>query len=167
MRCIDAPDAVVGLPQRYIDAKVTMVFPEPAAIAWIAALHSGEYKQTRGTLCRASIGGMCCLGVEQDVNYGLIEVNPDETDEEHVRNFAGYPSENYLQYTRKAFFDACGERGNVPSVLYNGRWETVANLNDDKKLSFPKIAEVVRPHIAVYPALPHDLVRHDTVLRPR
>lgn len=171
MRCIDAPPGADSvLPQKYVAAGVTIIMAEPQALAWINALTSGKYQQARMTLCDDD-GGFCCLGVEQDVNYGMVEVarGPDSSPTMwHLADYEGYPTSVYLKYTRKAYFDSKGMLDCSPTLQYKnepggkGVWRSASNLNDDNKLPFPVIAELLRKHMAVYTPLPEDLVRHDT-----
>lgn len=59
----------------------TIKMPKETLDKWLAALRSGEYKQTPGVL-RSLDGGYCCLGVLQHVLDG--KVTPDEVDNEEL-----------------------------------------------------------------------------------
>lgn len=54
----------------------TIKMPKETLDKWLAALRSGEYKQTREKLYDSETGGFCCLGVLQHVLEG--RVTPDE-----------------------------------------------------------------------------------------
>lgn len=103
---------------------------------WVAALRSGEYQQTKGTLHRDSedkevkagkvCAGYCCLGVLQMVADGHIEANQ-----------VGIPSDEWAEehsIDRYAMLiDSDGE------VI--DQW-TLAQLNDCG-YSFPEIADYI------------------------
>lgn len=111
---------------------------------WVAALRSGEYKQTDGTLHRTAGDdeGYCCLGVLCDIavkagvirslNEGSREVFETGTGWEagvlpaKVQRWAGLDSDNPMV------------RRNT-----NGRYESsLASLNDDG-CSFGEIADLI------------------------
>lgn len=96
---------------------------------WVAALRSGEYKQTDGKLYRSGFErtslktGYCCLGVACIV--------------------AGYPKEELagLSIIPQRFYK-------VPAMLCGGVGERYAvqaltNLNDMKNYSFNQIADYI------------------------
>jgi hypothetical protein len=153
------------LPKKYQKAGVTMVMPEPAALAWLDALKNSEalgYQRCQGALFDGK-NGFCCLGIEQDVNYGAVEVDNYESEKSDDPNvFCSYPTLQYLLYTNKMFYNASGIVNTNPAVKYENTWTTAGALNDEHKLSFPEIGKLLRPHIAVYQPLPQDIVRHDT-----
>jgi hypothetical protein len=118
------------------------------AAAWVRALRSGKFRQTRGKLGKR--GAYCCLGVACELavkagvvfrtvenggsdgiiyGYGLTsfpnarnetQVLPDE-----VRSWLG------LTETTGDYLDA------------NGQHEDLTKLNDEKKFNFKQIAAIV------------------------
>lgn len=109
--------------------------PEAKAM-WVAALRSGKYKQGKGQL-KDSTGGLCCLGVAQDVfgAPGSIRMYADAgvctTD---VFSRLGIPVTNLM-----------GELGacmDVPSVTINGRYHSLY-VHNDTGASFEQIADAI------------------------
>ena len=89
---------------------------------WISALRSGEYEQTKGTLCKISEGNTsyCCLGVA-----GRIAGNTVNS----MRNY------NVL--------DHAGVFRGIPNILKGFHTPTIMKLtiiNDDEGKSFKQIA---------------------------
>ena len=166
MQCINSVDVPgAKLPYKYMVAGVTMILPEPEALAWLDALKNSDalgYCRVPGVLHDGK-NGFCCLGVEQDTNYGAVEVDDWEAVKSNDPNvFGSYPSFEYLHYTRKMFYNARGTPANNPSVKLEDVWMTAGALNDNEMMPFPEIGKILRNHIAVYKPLPQDLVRHDT-----
>ncbi|KGM36160.1 hypothetical protein [Inquilinus limosus] len=118
--------------------------PEQARAAWVAALRSGQYKQTTDTL--KDDYGFCCLGVACDV-YAKLEpetgaswdgdtfVTPNHDDDQNdatlptlVRNWLGLDGFSG-PLTREATLATCAA--------------SLANLNDDKGFTFAQLADVI------------------------
>ena len=164
MMCL--ADPMSRLPAKYVAKGVTIIMADVHAVAWLEALEAQTYKQGTGTLCTQD-GKLCCLGVEQEVNFGAVERRSNS--EELVaapaapsRKPSRYtPSPAYLTCTKKMYYDADGIRchDNNPAIKCKGTWMRASHLNDNERATFPQIAALLRNHIAVYPALPEDLVR--------
>lgn len=111
------------------------------AMKWCEALESGEYKQARGQLRKS--GRFCCLGVLCNMH---AQAHPDIAAEQKrateymgeqdlppmaVQEWAGLGTEE------GAFYGYAGLQDTYTSL---------ADLNDDVKLTFPEIAKVIRKH---------------------
>lgn len=126
---------------------------------WVAALRSGEYKQGRSYLHYIDEGEshFCCLGVLCDLaaKEGLAVPNPDaQVSEEHevVVKYAGefsYPPDSVRDW---AFEYPPTDRrydwmvGAEDDDGYGGtyiRSDSLADLNDDRELSFAEIADAI------------------------
>ncbi len=103
---------------------------------WVAALRSGKYKQTISHLYDA--GGFCCLGVM----CALRGAKLDEMDQ------VGLPGElpnfnelfNIDSEHAEFFSEASGRAWQVP---YCGEMMYLSELNDDHRLSFKQIANII------------------------
>lgn len=104
---------------------------------WVAALRSGEYKQTHGVL-KNSDNRYCCLGVACEIfskeNEGGFEYIHGEFyfksgDEERV----GSPPTNVVKY-----FGLISEFG----IWGEGDGESLVGMNDNGK-SFEEIAQII------------------------
>lgn len=114
---------------------------------WVAALRSGKYKQTVSYLYDG--GGFCCLGVmcalrgaklnEMDQvelpddlpNFNeLFNIDSDHIDSDHVD-----------------FLSGGGEAWQVP---YCGKMVYLSELNDDHRLSFKQIANIIERSVDTY-----------------
>ena len=130
---------------------------------WTSALRSGDYKQTDGQLNNGE--GLCCLGVlcEIAVQDGVIQKTPPVADADetlHSPGTVGYRSvlETGGTYTE---YDILPEEVMVwagldsrnPPVQF--RWDeeeetvtfVISDLNDDKRLTFPEIADVIEEQL--------------------
>lgn len=108
----------------------------PAQIAWLAALESGNYLQTNGTLHKD--GGYCCLGLACEVS-----------------NLAGWEYDNFYLSARstlpdkvRIYFNFFGFGGNLyPLIQIEDKLvHTLIHLNDSVRFSFLEIATFVRNH---------------------
>jgi hypothetical protein len=97
---------------------------------WVAALRSGEYKQTRGVL--ADKQGFCCLGVlcEIAVRGGAID---DYDGDDSVPSFA-------VQ-------DWAGLEHRNPSVFFDNFSTNLADVNDGHLQTFAVIADVIEEQL--------------------
>ncbi len=120
---------------------------EELRATWIAALRSGDYKQTDGSLC--SDGKYCCLGVLCDVS-GLGKW--DDEDYRVEINGIGFSAAFELPNPiRQAagLNTECGEfeatdqiREKYPNIPFDDLgFSSLANLNDSKKWTFDQIAD--------------------------
>lgn len=94
---------------------------------WVAALRSGKYKQGRGRLKNTN-NEYCCLGVL----CALKTNNPLELDR-------SFPNEDVVLWS--------GIDKPNPMLMYNDEITPVATLNDDKLLSFSKIADLIEAQL--------------------
>lgn len=140
----------------------TIRMPKAIAIAWLAALRGGEYKQAEAALKIVDhdevgneiVVGYCCLGVLEQAVSGCVEpkVHPIDPYE-----YARVPSHEWLDANRITFFDIEGdcvddvsstERAvSIPWVCTtNGDYVEVSELND-KGTDFLTIANLLEQHI--------------------
>lgn len=109
---------------------------------WVAALRSGKYKQTISSLYDA--GGFCCLGVM----CALRGAKLDEMDQ--VSLPGELPNFNELfniDSDHAEFFSGGGEAWQVP---YCGEMVYLSELNDDHRLSFKQIANIIERSVDTY-----------------
>lgn len=118
---------------------------------WLAALRSGDYKQTRGLLCNAK-GEMCCLGVAFDVavdgEWVAVE-NPDSHDDTAPNVWA-------IRYMATAWngrkiWDK-NDGSLPPSILKrigltDLEQDKLIELNDTERLSFKRIANHIEKNL--------------------
>lgn len=113
---------------------------------WLAALESGEIKQTRQYLGRSS-GSRCCLGVLCDiaVEEGVIPAPAVKEDLTTGVKYLIYSGESaqlppkVRKWAGLSDGDPFYKRDRFNNV-------TLATLNDSSKYNFKKIAEVIRKH---------------------
>lgn len=108
---------------------------------WVAALRSGEYKQTTGALCRTRpnadhSAGHCCLGVLCDLaeKAGVCE----SKEEGGLRNYDGWWQDlpdSVLRWAKLPHRDP---------VVAN---HTLTNLNDREERTFSQIADLIEKHL--------------------
>lgn len=118
-----------------------------AKAKWLAALRSGEYEQTRGTLHRLVArretvlsamkpAGWCCYGVLCDVavKEGLKVIRKTDEDTEFF--------DGVIDYLPPSVMEWAGLSGNDPAV--QGR--SLADRNDHF-VSFPEIADLIEEYL--------------------
>lgn len=109
---------------------------------WAAALDSGEYGQTTGTLRKN--GKFCCLGVLCNMH---AQAHPEiAKTQRRAKEYLGceaLPPHEVTEWSGMASDD-----GRLSSsVEINGKfYNDLADLNDNAKLTFPEIAKVIRKH---------------------
>lgn len=102
---------------------------------WIAALKSGDYQQGQSALKNFNDEQptYCCLGV-------LCDLYAQAQDENFWRN-------RNLDVVTEILPKTVQEWAELPApivrVLYNGREQRLAWLNDEDKLSFTQLAELI------------------------
>lgn len=114
---------------------------------WVAALRSGEYKQTKEYLHDPN--GYCCLGVACDVasksglNLEVILTN-------EVREEGGIPTEVQVtsydgntQMLPYAVMNWLGLRESVGGYRVEGHTNCLTRLNDQEGYTFEEIAKIV------------------------
>ena len=93
---------------------------------WVAALRSGKYKQTRGTLKDKT--GYCCLGV-------LCEAT-------NSRKWHGYSLLPRHIMKKAGLQNECGTY-----VEYKNGQTLLTDLNDNRKLTFNDIADIIEKQL--------------------
>ena len=112
---------------------------------WVAALRSGKYRQTASHLYVGyGGGGFCCLGVM----CALRGAKLNEMDQ------VGLPGElpNFnelfnIDSDHVDFFSGGGEAWQVP---YCGEMVYLSELNDNHRLSFKQIANIIERSVDTY-----------------
>lgn len=101
---------------------------------WIAALESGEFKQTKGRLHNARSGGFCCLGVACEISgLGKWDKRANFVTREQV-------SYEELPYVVQSWLGLAKPLGGFNS-------NSLANINDEGK-RFKTIARIIRENEA-------------------
>ena len=116
---------------------------------WVAALRSGEYKQTKGKLADVERAEHCCLGVlcEMAIKDGVdveVGVRLDEDDGYDIfytefDKETGHPPDSVRKWAGM---------GSPSGRLYQPAYDedtSLASLND-RNWSFKQIAEVIEKH---------------------
>lgn len=121
---------------------------------WVAALRSGEYKQTDGVLCRLGPDGQpigfCCLGVLTEL---YVQAHPGAVDTTQTtwagtgstaRFYAinGGKSNAMLPY---AVQEWSGVRSEAGAFCWDGANTSLVDLNDNGS-TFEEIADVIDSH---------------------
>jgi hypothetical protein len=108
--------------------------PEVKA-AWVAALRSGEYKQGYMKLYNQKEQTYCCLGVlcqlyanEKGIAFGEVTEPWSVALTPSVRDWAGLRSVN-------------------PYIRFDGNIHDAMSLNDNEKLTFPQIADLIEKNL--------------------
>ena len=108
---------------------------------WVAALRSGEYQQGKKTLLNTSNGTYCSLGVLCRV-MGL----PNDTIEKfgELNELYHRPLDD-VDEEMPSVAEKCGLDGKMP---ISGHHEAILMImNDDRQLSFSKIADYIEENI--------------------
>ncbi len=120
----------------------------PEQLAWLLDLETTTEPQTYGALHRltriGSFGpGYCCLG------RGAVTLNLHETpwsDDDYLGSFGGSAVQLFA-FRRLHLRGASGELADAvppaPGVIGEG-WQTLAEINDELKWTFPEIAAYIR-----------------------
>ena len=111
---------------------------------WVAALRSGKYKQAVSHLYDG--GGFCCLGVM----CALRGAKLNEMDQ--VAMPGELPNFNELfniDSEHASFFSETGG-GQAWQVPYCGEMVYLSELNDDHRLSFKQIANIIERSVDTY-----------------
>lgn len=117
---------------------------------WVAALESGEYRQTKGTLRKS--GAFCCLGVLCNLH---AQEHPEIAAEEKYKGYylgeeEFLPSEvmdwaGIMENEGKFDTPVVYKKKNKDYGKYFKRFATcLTDLNDDANYNFKKIAQVIR-----------------------
>lgn len=114
-----------------MDKQVTIRMPKELLAKWLAALRSGEYPQTIGSLRDSN--GFCCLGVLQYVRDGEVECHPDGV----VR---GLPTLDWLECAGVEFYGPGGQKCPSPILPATKKFADFAN---DNGTSFLALADEI------------------------
>lgn len=132
------------------ETKKTIFMPKESLDKWLAALRSGQYEQGHGALER--FGKYCCLGVLQHCLTGKTETP------------IGLPTETWLANNEIAFTCQDGIHAQrSPALLVDAEtneqfaecgavepaWINADAINDEGKLSFKQIADLIEEHAEV------------------
>jgi hypothetical protein len=108
----------------------TIRMPKELLDKWLAALRSGEYKQTDGVMHDREENSFCCLGVLQHSVCGRgVEAN-----DEYL------PSSDWLEQRGIVFLDGSGTRSTDPFLPKVK--SSAATANDEGK-TFAEIADAI------------------------
>lgn len=109
---------------------------------WLSALRSGKYSQTREVLrdCK----GYCCLGVLTDL---YLQERSEDWEQDVIEGVTyyhfDYDAENISSFVIEwAGLDSCD-----PDVVYNEDLSTLTTLNDEERLDFNQIADVIEEQL--------------------
>ena len=118
--------------------------PRKFAEKWLAALRSGKYKQTDGTLYNPEDDGYCCLGVACRVEYPLSYLESDSD----INN-------GYASVIHKSPWDLKKDLEKIPVELKgivskNDLVRILTELNDTCMYSFNQIADWIEQNVEFY-----------------
>ena len=119
--------------------------PEQLAHDWLNALRSGEYEQGSGRL--ECDGKYCCLGVLQMIADGEVETHDDDLFSLAV------PSDSWYENHDIIFADSIRDESSldrIPYAIYKMNDYYLTELNDQYKLSFKKIADILEDSIETF-----------------
>lgn len=108
---------------------------------WLAALRSGKYNQTTGALYNPADDGLCCLGVlchiegasKEDMRHNGQPADIDMFTDA-LLDYDEMTAEQASKYSNKAFSF---------SVKYKKKLTPLSVLNDQNKLTFKQIANII------------------------
>jgi hypothetical protein len=109
---------------------------------WMEALRSGKFEQTNAVL--QDNVGYCCLGVACK-----ILIDPKKLYKEDGKIYGGLPNQHYNapKWLQEIDEDFKERTKDINDYYGNSGSKFITNLNDDLKLSFEEIADVLE---AVY-----------------
>lgn len=124
---------------------------------WVAALRSGDFQQGKGVLHRVTdVNGngtetheFCCLGVLSECAVAVGKAERKFGDTGYFRYYDPADDEfggngHYLPRVVKVW---AGFRDANPSLMYEGDFHSLAELNDDFQLSFSEIADLIEDQL--------------------
>ena len=111
--------------------QITIRMPQPLLDKWLAALRSGEYRQTQEVMSDRR-GGYCCLGVLQKCATG--RVTPDHAADDELPSMA-WLKRNNVEFKTQGLWAA--QSPFLPSLCMSA-----ASANDDG-FTFPEIADAI------------------------
>lgn len=110
--------------------------------AWLDALRSGDYKQTKYYLRDAADGRFCCLGVLCRVQHPSDDINK--------LNYVQMPNELYSEYLALDGAPSCFDPERKLMTPLN-------EMNDDYGYSFNKIADIIERSVPTFTTDPTQL----------
>jgi hypothetical protein len=110
--------------------EVTIRMPKDILAKWLAALRSGEYRQTNRFMHNRKENSFCCLGVLQDSTCGKIV----EAEDEYL------PAMEWIEQYCVHFFDKYGGRSADPFLP--ALQKSAAGANDGGA-TFAEIADAI------------------------
>jgi len=110
---------------------------------WVSALRSGDYKQGTHRL-RSADNKYCCLGVLGDI-YAKENKKRWRKSNNDLDEYGLHKNENYLtqEVEEWAGIGREDKYSLSPKVKYQGKKQWLSTLNDDEKLSFTEIADLI------------------------
>jgi hypothetical protein len=111
---------------------------------WVAALESGDYPQGTGCL-KSETGAYCCLGVltELAVQAGVVKWHTGKG--VYMDNEVG-PSWGYLNEVVIEWAELSEDEVTQDGDINLGQQRAV-DWNDEHKLPFPQIANLIKEHL--------------------
>ena len=125
--------------QRLID-ELPKIRNKEAKKAWVDALLSGEYKQSRQYLKKSDRRAFCCLGVATDVALNSGGVSGYWKNSGFVNSYGYGYEDGALPHDVKLWLNIFEED---PKVYYKGILIHLSVLNDVFKLDFEMIAGLI------------------------
>ena len=115
---------------------------------WLAALRSGEYKQTTGALYDSTNDAFCCLGVlcniegvdKEDLKYSGQPANVGMFTDA-LLSYDEMTTEQASKYSTESFSF---------SVKYKRKLTPLSVLNDGNKLTFKQIANIIERQVPTH-----------------
>lgn len=122
------------------DNGIVGTMPKKVKAKWLAALRSGDYKQTTGTLCDPAdrVGdnpAFCCLGVLEHCLTGGVEEDSSGT-------FETMPTPAFMEDWGINFINEQGDKAGEPTLVLQNQLHSASELNDDG-MSFKQIANLI------------------------
>lgn len=109
---------------------------------WAKALESGDYKQGRTQLRQGN--SFCCIGVLCNLHAGEHpEIAATQKRKSEYLGVGDYAPNEVLKWSGMA--TPYGLVGAYVDTVF-GRYNSLAQLNDNGFLTFPEIAKVIRKH---------------------
>lgn len=114
---------------------------------WVEALRSGDYLRTEGWL-NVTDEGFCCLGVLCDLaeKAGVVQAS-DKYAGRHIGYFSDELGREKYDVPPPEVVKWSGLSDSNPDVIYHGATCTLADLNDNEKLTFDQIATVIEEQL--------------------
>lgn len=115
---------------------------------WIKALRSGDYEQSVGSLYDSDDGGFCCLGVLCAVTGAKLGTITDVSLPQGAGLFTDLtPTDDEVSPKARDSYDLeeCAWM-----VRYGGKMTPLSYLNDEKRLNFNQIADIIEKNVPTH-----------------